>query len=54
VNVPRSIAAVISSGLATMADLSTVLGVEDLCDLIEIARVNGHNQRIMAKRREGR
>lgn len=43
---------VVSSGLATMADLSTVLGVEDLCDLIEIARVDVHNRRVMAKRQE--
>lgn len=41
---------VVSSGLATLADLSTVLGTEDLCDLVEIARVDWHNRRVAAKR----
>jgi len=45
VNVPRTIAAVVTAGLATYVELGTVLGGEDLQDLLEIAAVNAHNSR---------
>lgn len=44
-NVPRSIATVVSSRLATLAELDSVLGVQDLYDLIEIIAVDAHNSR---------
>lgn len=46
-NVPPSIGMVVSSRKATYAELSTVIGLEGLCDLIEIISVDAHNQRIV-------
>jgi hypothetical protein len=43
VNVPPSIGFVVTSGLATLAELQTIYGVEDLWDLIEIHAVNCQN-----------
>jgi hypothetical protein len=37
--------AVISSRLATMAELSTVLSMEDVYVLLDIAAVDGYNSR---------
>lgn len=45
-NVPPTIGAVISARLATMAELETVLGMEDVYDLLEIIAVDAHNKRI--------
>jgi hypothetical protein len=42
-NVPRTIGAVISKGMATMHELDTVYGVRDLHDLLEIIVVDNHN-----------
>lgn len=42
-NVPPSIAFVVGSGLATLAELQSMYGVEDLWDLIEIHAVQCHN-----------
>jgi hypothetical protein len=42
-NVPPSIGFVVTSGLATLAELQTIYGLEDLWDLIEIHAVNSHN-----------
>lgn len=50
-NVPPRIGMVVSARLATLAELSTVLCLEDLVDLIEIMTVDAHNDRVMAKRR---
>ncbi|CAE6861546.1 hypothetical protein R75461_08009 [Paraburkholderia nemoris] len=44
VNVPYSIAFAITGGLATLCDLQTVYGTEDLWDLIEIHAVNCFNE----------
>ncbi|EDN2087171.1 hypothetical protein GHW83_16845 [Salmonella enterica] len=44
VNVPRTIATVISSGKASKVELDSVLGVQDLWDLLEIIQVDAHNQ----------
>jgi hypothetical protein len=42
-NVPSSIAFAVTSGLATLAELQTVYGTEDLWDLIEIHAVHCFN-----------
>ena len=44
-NVPQTIGAVISSRLATMVELDTVLGVEDLCNMLEVIAVDAINNR---------
>lgn len=44
---PRSLATVISSRLATLHELDTVLGVEDLWLLLEVATVDAHNQHVV-------
>jgi len=49
VNVPRALGAVISSRLATLHELDTVYGTEDLYALLEIVSVDSHNQRIAAQ-----
>lgn len=49
VNVPPLIGMVISCGKATLAELNTVLGLEDLHDLVEIIRVDAHNAHIAQK-----
>jgi len=41
--VPPTIATAISSKLATLHELDTVYGLEDLWDLLEINTVNTHN-----------
>ena len=51
-NVPPSIGMAVSSGKATMADLSTTLGLEDLHDVLEIAQTDAHNARILDQRRQ--
>lgn len=43
-NVPASIALVVSSGKASLRELQEFYGFEDLCDLIEIIRIDAHNQ----------
>ena len=48
-NVPPMIAVVISSGKASMADLGSSLGMEDLYDLIEIIQVDAENNRRFAE-----
>lgn len=49
-NIPPRIGMVVSSGLATLAELQTVYGIRDLYDLIEVINVDAHNQRVIAKR----
>ena len=51
-NVPRVIAAVVSSRLATLVELDTVLGAEDLYMLLEILTVDAHNQRVADERKD--
>ena len=36
--------------MATLAELDTVYGVEDVYDMLEVLTVDGHNNRLMAKR----
>lgn len=54
VNVPASIGMVVSAGKATMAELATVLSLEDVADLVEIIQVDSHNRRVADRRREDR
>lgn len=42
---PRSIGAVLSARMATLTELSTTLGVEDVYDLLEVIAIDAHNQR---------
>ena len=49
-NLPASIGAVVSSRLATLVELQTVLGLEDVYNLLEVLAVDAHNRRLMAKR----
>ncbi len=42
-NVPPPIGFVVTSGLASLAELQGIYGTEDLWDLIEIHAVNCHN-----------
>lgn len=49
VNIPRTIGTVISSGKATLVELDTVLGSEDVYDLLEIITVDAYNSQIANK-----
>ncbi len=49
-NVPRIIGTLVSRRMATLAELDTVLGTEDIFDLIEIVSVDDHNQHLINKR----
>ena len=42
----------IRAKLATMAELHTIYGLEDLWDLLEIASVEAHNQAIANRARQ--
>ena len=42
---PKAIAVVVSSRLATLHELDTVYGLEDLYDLIEVLSVDATNRR---------
>lgn len=42
----------VSSGLASWAELATVISVEDLHDILEVARVDAHNAAILKRRLE--
>jgi hypothetical protein len=48
--VSRSIGTVISSRLATLTELDSVLGTEDLYNLLEIQTVDSYNQYLANKR----
>ncbi|AWB26210.1 transcription elongation factor GreA (plasmid) [Methylobacterium currus] len=39
----------VSAGKATLLELSTVYGVEDLYDIIEIIMIDAHNERVIAQ-----
>ena len=43
---------VVSRGLATLAELQSVYGLEDLYDLVEIVVVDAHNERALAPKGE--
>jgi hypothetical protein len=43
---------VISSGKATLRELGTDYGTEDLYDMLEIVAVDAHNRRLLAPKPE--
>jgi hypothetical protein len=47
--VPRTVGTVVGSKLATLADLQTIYGVEDLYDLLEIHMVDSYNRGVASK-----
>ncbi len=49
---PPTIATAVSSKLATLAELDSVYGVEDLWWLLEVNAVDTHNANEMRKERE--
>jgi len=54
VNVPKTIATVLSSGMATLTELSTTLGTEDLWWLLEISTVDSYNKMVINRTNEAR
>ena len=48
-NVPPTIGAALSADKSLLGPLSTVLGLEDLHDLLEVIAVDAFNQRQLAK-----
>jgi hypothetical protein len=46
-NVPRTIATVVSSGKATLHELDSVYSLEDMWMLLEVITVDSHNQRVL-------
>jgi len=51
-NVPATIAAAVSSGKATLAELDSVYSLEMLFDLLEIIHVDAYNERLARKAAE--
>jgi hypothetical protein len=49
VNISPRIASAISRGLATLIELQTVYGAEDLYKLLEIAAIDGYNREQITK-----
>jgi hypothetical protein len=47
------VGAVVSSRLATLHELDTVYGTEDLYVLLEIISVDNHNQRVAHEKQRG-
>lgn len=52
VNIPNTIAQVVSSGRASLVECATVLSLEDVYDLLEVEAVNVENQRRLNAHRE--
>jgi hypothetical protein len=50
VNVPLSIAAVISSEQASLRELEEYYGLEDVYDMLEIVEVKNYNETLLSKR----
>jgi hypothetical protein len=53
INVSPKIGLVVSSRLATLIELGTVYGTEDLEDFIEIILTDSYNRRQVAKKQNG-
>lgn len=51
-NLAPEIGLVVTAQLATLHELDTVYGIEDLENLVEIALVNAHNRRKLEAPRE--
>ncbi|QDX29556.1 hypothetical protein [Dickeya poaceiphila] len=52
VNIPRTIATVISANRATLHELDTVYGLEDLWALLEIITIDNYNAEVARRRSE--
>lgn len=46
-NVPNAIGTVVSRRLATLHELDTVYGAEDLYDMLELLAVDSFNERVL-------
>lgn len=51
-NVPITISTVVTGGYATLHELDTVYGLEDVYDLLEIISVNAHNRHVLNQQTE--
>lgn len=49
VNLPSPVGAVVSAGTATLIELQTVYGTEDLYDLLEVVMVDAYNHKMIMK-----
>ena len=47
---PKLIGRVISSKLATLSELDTILGIEDVYDLLEVMAVDSYNKNLAMKK----
>jgi hypothetical protein len=45
--VPSLIASCIATGKATLSELDTIYSIEDLHDMLEMAAVEAHNERVI-------
>lgn len=45
-NLPQTIGSIVATGKATLAELQTVYGLEDLYDLMEVCAVSSENERL--------
>jgi hypothetical protein len=52
VNVPPLLGMALSGDMTLIGPLSSVLGLEDLHDIIEVRRIDGHNARLIRKAQE--
>lgn len=50
VNIPSTIGAVVSNQLATLHELDTVYGLEDLYDMLEVLIIDAHNRRLLEEK----
>jgi hypothetical protein len=48
-NLPKSIGTVVSRRMATLHELQTVYGAEDLYNMLEIMVVDAYNERALSK-----
>lgn len=48
-NVPRTIAMAINAKVATLHEMQTIYGLEDVYDMLEVVSVNNHNEHVMMK-----
>nr|WP_149572874.1 transglycosylase [Serratia liquefaciens] len=53
-NLPKTIGAVVSSGKASLHELDTVYGLEDLWRLLEVITVDNYNAKILNNSKEER
>ncbi|WP_277963902.1 hypothetical protein [Pseudomonas sp. RIT-To-2] len=51
-NMPRTVATCVSSRLATLHELDTVYGLEDMWGLLEVNTVDTHNANVAKKAEE--